>query len=413
MLPAGILLFDNAGHWFWLNLLWLPVLGVVTMPLAFLGLLAAACGLPDAASLCLQGAALPCRALIAALECLDSWGLLSAPALLRPHWTAVPAIPAILAAGTAALHRGRIPPAVMRLGALGAILLCAGPALRGLEAWRMARIGEVRLDVLDVGQGQALLISLPDGTRVLVDGGGSASPRFDPGRRLAHPALSDNRAPRLAAVAASHPDVDHVGGLIFFLRHADVGMVFDNGRDGAGFLGGRWRRARDAARKHGGGCPLAAGDVLILGDPALGLALETLHPPADMDAAGDDNRTSLVQRLTWRGRGLALLTGDVGAAVLKHLAAEGRDLSADALVLPHHGSDGGLSPEFFRAVGPRVALAGCGRGNLYGHPGRKVRKWFHDAGIPLLDTGRRGRIGVTWPHPGAAPVVRTALPGEK
>lgn len=88
--------------------------------------------------------------------------------------------------GALALKAGRadLPRAARRLLLAGALLLCVGPALRTAE-----RLSDhIRLDVLDVGQSQALLPRLPGHVRLLLDGGGSASPRFDPGQALVAPA---------------------------------------------------------------------------------------------------------------------------------------------------------------------------------------------------------------------------------
>ena len=85
---------------------------------------------------------------------------------------------------------------IMVVSVAGALLLCVGPALRTAE-----RLSDhIRLDVLDVGQSQALLLRLPGHVRLLLDGGGSASPRFDPGQALVAPALAYNDAPLCAGM---------------------------------------------------------------------------------------------------------------------------------------------------------------------------------------------------------------------
>jgi len=124
------------------------------------------------------------------------------------------------------------------------LLLCAGPLLRLHEQFMAAYFQEVRLDVIDVGQGQALLLDLPDGKRWLIDGGGSLSSRFDPGAALVLPLIADNRKPELAAVIASHPDLDHAGGLPALLEAVSPPWLLHNGREGRGSFGERWHKAR-------------------------------------------------------------------------------------------------------------------------------------------------------------------------
>lgn len=428
LLPLNLLLFGNAGFWFPLNVLWLPAADLLVLPGAALGLALAAAGLETAARVVLDLAALPCQWLIDGLAWLDGRGLLPAPALLRPHWTALPAFAALLAALAFKAGRPDPLPAARRLLLAGMALLCLGPLLRAAERFS----GETRVSVLDVGQSQAVALRLPGHLRLLLDGGGSASPRFDPGRALTVPALTYNDAPRLTAVCNSHPDLDHMGGLLYLLRHCSVQALFDNGREGAGARGAEWAELRQAL----GSRVLAEGDVLTLGDPALELRLEVLHPPrpaaiarrepegqlpereeekgrkaaktADEEAGPapsaapgwSGNDASLVLRLTRRGHGLALFTGDVERPALRRLLAGGRDLRAEVLVAPHHGSDRSFLAAFYKAVQPHVVLASCGFQNRYGYPGPRLTAWLAKRGIPLLHTGQSGQITAIWPREG-------------
>ena len=400
LLPLNLLLFGNAGFWFPLNVLWLPVAGLVVLPGAALGLLLAGAGLDAAARLILDLAALPCQWLINGLADLNDLGLLHNPALLRPHWTALPAFAALLAALACLAGRDRTSPsgkkAARRLLLAGLALLCVGPLLR-LES-RFS--GDTRLDVLDVGQGQALALRVPGHLRLLLDGGGSASPRFDPGKTLVGPVLTYNDAPRLAAVVNSHPDLDHLGGLFHPLEDFQVQALFHNGREAAGQRGPIWRELRQSLA----GRVLAEGDVLIVGDPALGLRLEVLHPPRAANeeeaVAWTGNEASLILRLTRHGRGLALFTGDAERRSLRRLLASGRDLRAQVLLAPHHGSDRSFLAAFYKAVQPELVLASCGFQNRYNYPGSRLRAWLARHGIPLLHTGESGQISVSWPWDG-------------
>ena len=92
LLPLSLLLFNNSGLWFLLNVFWLPVLGTLVLPGAFLGLGLSLCGLGPAAALVLDVVALPCQWLVDGLLFLQTQGWLSIPPILRPHWTALPAM---------------------------------------------------------------------------------------------------------------------------------------------------------------------------------------------------------------------------------------------------------------------------------------------------------------------------------
>ena len=386
LLPVSLLLFGNMGHWFALNVLWLPTADMLVLPAAALGLLLAALGLDIPARLALELAAMPCQWLVDGLTWLDSVGWLQSPALLRPHWTSLPAYAALLTALAARAGRTAFPPAARRLLTAGVLLLCVGPLLRTAD--RLS--GAIRLDVLDVGQSQALALRLPGHARLLLDGGGSASPRFDPGRMLTGPALTRNDAPRLAAVLNSHPDLDHMGGLLYIMRHFDVAHLLDNGRDGKGESGRQWAELR---RRHHAR-PLRRGDVLLTDDPQL--RLEILHPPADEGDAWKGNNASVVARLVRGGRGLALFMGDAERPVLRRLLDNGDDLQAEVLIAPHHGSRTGFLQEFYEAVRPGLVVASCGTANRYGYPAKQLRAWLAARDIPLVYTGRDGETRITW-----------------
>ena len=405
LLPLNMLLFNNMGHWFWLNVPWLPVADMLVLPASVLGLFLSASGLDLAARAVLDAAALPCQWLTDCLAWLVNADLLQPPALLRPHWTALPAFAALLAALALKAGREELPRTAQRLLLAGALLLCVGPVLRTAD--RLT--DDIRLDVLDVGQSQALLLRLPGHVRLLLDGGGSASPRFDPGQALVAPALTYNDAPHLAAILNTHPDLDHMGGLLHVLRVFRVDHLLENGREGKAGWGKRWRAACVAHHSRA----LVRGDVLVLGDPDLDLRLEVLHPPRDEEHAWQGNDASVVARLTQHGRGLALFLGDAERPVLRRLLQNGDDLRAAVIVAPHHGSVTGFLPEFYEAVQPGVVAASCGFENRYGYPCQQLRAWCSAAKVPLFHTGRDGAVRIIWPARGGSfgpPAVHTARP---
>ncbi|MBD5647178.1 MAG: DNA internalization-related competence protein ComEC/Rec2 [Desulfovibrio sp.] len=404
LLPFMLARFGNLGLWFPLNVLWLPAVDLVVLPGAALGLVGSALGLDAVARLVLDVAVLPCEALLACLDALERHHLLAGPELLRPHWTAVMAF-ACLGIGLAILAgnaKGR--GTARRFLAAGLVLLCVGPCLR-----LIARLDTTpRLEIPDVGQGLSTILHLPGHVRLLMDGGGTASPRFDTGKALLAPLLADNDRPRLDAVINSHPDLDHAGGLHHLLRAFRVERLFHNGRDATGERRAAWREARELVP----GATLGAGDTLLLGD---GYRLEVLHPPRQAGQGKDGwtgNDASLVLRLTRDGEGLALFTGDAEPAAQRRLLSTGADLSARILVAPHHGSDKSFLPEVYAAVRPELVLAGCGFRNRWGYPGKRLAAWLAAHGIPLLDTGNHGRISVEMPKDGPLRVTPARKAGD-
>jgi competence protein ComEC len=389
VMPVVCRLFGDLNFNPWLNAPWLPLLGVVVTPLALIGLaLLPVPFLAGPGTALLLAAAWCCEGLMRCLAFLDANNLLVTRAVLRPSWPEMLGCFGLLAALAVTLSGRRRPLAAL----LASLALLVGPTIwRCLEDARE----QVVLTVLDVGQGQAVALSLPGGRRLLVDAGGLYG-NFDVGRAVVGAFLTDGRAPRLAMALASHPHADHVKGFLSLLDRFAVGRFLDNGGTPEGALAAPM--AATLARRavpHGS---LAAGDRLDLGH---GLAVAVLHPGPQDDLSG--NNGSLILRLTWNGRGLAVIPGDAERPVLRRLAAADPDLAADVLVLPHHGSATGLAKRFHTAVRPRIAIASCGDGGRY--PSPKVVASLARLGCVTYATNVNGAVAVRFDGPAAGPVV--------
>lgn len=401
VLPLVLDAFPGTGLWFPLNLVWLPVLGMWVMPLAFAGLFTAACGLPGAASLLFSLAQVPCAGLLSLLGAMDAAGILVSPVALRPafpaaagYWLLLLLLPAVVPAR--AFTRRTFPLLCLGLG------LAVGPSLYPMLANRQ---DSVQLTLIDVGQGQSVVVSWRSKGargRMLLDGGGFASPLFDTGRQIVSPVLTDNEAPRLDWIVNSHPDTDHLQGLLFPMNAFMLGRVAsgpDPGPDPGPNMESAARptlavRQRDAILRRRGITPEVwrAGDAVAL---APDLALQVLHPGADGQALSS-NDSALVLRLVWRGKPLALICGDLERKGVNLLLKQKSPLHAEVLVLPHHGSAGSFAPALYDAAAPSLALAACGYANAWGFPARKVRDALANRAIPLATTAANGQIAVTW-----------------
>ncbi|HSA21468.1 MAG TPA: DNA internalization-related competence protein ComEC/Rec2, partial [Myxococcota bacterium] len=236
----------------------------------------------------------------------------------------------LLVAGRGRLGRG--------LAAAAGALLVVGLAW---SAWAPRLGGGLELVVLDVGQGDAILVRLPDGADVLVDGGpGRFGPGYDPAARVLLPALGALGVRRLEAVVATHRHPDHTGGLPAVLREL---------RPRALWWPPRQPWAEDEAGSQAHAEVLAAArevgaEVRELGqgDRPLergGASLEVLWPPRQGADALDENERSLVLRVAL-GERRALLAADLEGEGERALTAGGGDLRAELLKVGHHGSQG-------------------------------------------------------------------------
>ncbi len=401
LLPILLVNFGRLGAGLYWNLLWVPLLSVLIMPLGFLGLLLSVLpGLGPAAAQCLSLDAWVLEALVGLLARAREFGLVPVVTSAIPYWTQMAGCWLLL---VYAFVRRDLPSDRERPLVLLVFILLAGPVLwQGFQPVR-----PMRLTMLDVGQGQCILLETPHGARYLIDGGGTTGPGFDVGEAVVARVLALSTPAELAGVILSHPETDHARGLAHIVRAFGVGFFASTGdwTDSTYVAQLRTALADRSVEQRA----WQAGQSYVLG---AGLSLEALHPePPDSSGArrrkGNDG--SLALRLVWRGKGLALLPGDLEQSGLKAMLANAGDLRSEALILPHHGSDSSHSPELYGRAAPRLALASSGYLNRWGFPGRKVRAALAEQGVPLLTTADCGAITLTWDDPMREARVETYL----
>jgi competence protein ComEC len=286
---------------------------------------------------------------------------------------------------------------IMGRGRLGRALVATAGALLVLgvawSAWAPRLGGELELVFLDVGQGDAILVRLPDGADLLVDGGpGPIGPGYDPADRVLLPALRALGVRRLEAVVATHRHPDHTGGLPAVLRALRPREVWWPPRqawaeDEAGSEA--HAEVADAAREVG-----AVVRELGAGDRPLergGASVEVLWPPRQGTDALGENERSLVLRVAF-GERRALLAADLEGEGERALTARGGDLRAELLKVGHHGSLGASASGFLQAVGARRAVISVGSGNPYGLPHASALARLRTAGVHWLRTDRDGAV---------------------
>lgn len=268
-------------------------------------------------------------------------------------------------------------PAPRRIGTTRVVLACALAASMWFVAdgARVTRGPEVV--VLDVGQGDAILVR--DGSRaVLVDTG--------PDEASLRAALARVRVRRLDAVLLTHPHADHTGGLGALPGLVPVGRFcvpaataeeFSLPKEGGSGLA--------SARVE----TLAAGDGMRFGS----WQVEIMWPPAVLPREHDCNDASLVLRLSAPGGGTVVLTGDAEAATQRAIAASHDGLGeCDVLKVPHHGSSGSLDDGALEVWDPAFALVSVGEGNEFGHPHQATLDQLRRSGVGVLRTDHVGDI---------------------
>ena len=225
------------------------------------------------------------------------------------------------------------------------------------------RSPDLRITMIDVGQGESLLIEFPGRKTMVIDGGGLAASPFDVGDRVVSPVLWRKGITRIDYLVLTHPHPDHLDGLVALARNFRIGEFWEGPQapdEGSYAALLRSLPARVIRRRCGQGTRLDVGPV----------AIEVLHPPRAGPDAGPvaaTNENSLVIKMTIAGTSF-LFMGDAGPETERGLLGSGLNLRSTVLKAGHHGSAASTSADFLAAVKPRLVLISAGEGNTYGFP---------------------------------------------
>jgi competence protein ComEC len=312
-------------------------------------------------------------------------GALAAAVILlgtRVRWPARAAESAVASAKPRTVRDQRANRASVALAALGIAVAGFGVVLVHRPD------GIARVTILDVGQGDAILVEGGAGGRLLVDGGP------DPDRLLVD---LDERLPpwdrRIDVVILTHPHEDHVAGLAGLLSRYRVGQVFEPGMNGPGPGFAAWRASLARLGRPVG--TLAAGDHLRIDNIRLGVLwpIRGQVPLEPADGGTAINNVSIVLLGEVAGRRF-LLAGDVEQGVDPALIAEGLP-PLDLLKVAHHGSKTASTDAFLEAVRPRVTVVSAGVKNPYGHPAPSTIARLQATGAEVYRTDRNGSVEVS------------------
>ncbi len=277
-------------------------------------------------------------------------------------------------------------------GAAAALCLAAamaGPAVKDL--WQAPRL---EVTILDVGQGNAAHVAFPDGTQMMIDGGGFFRSDFDTGEKVLAPYLLNSGVTGLDIIALTHPDTDHSGGLGFLLENFGPGEFWRHQSPG---LNQRYGRLLSTAMERGIRSPALADlhQTRFFGEAAC----RVLAPSPDFmegvklkDLLAARNDHSLVIKIEF-GETSFLFPGDLEAAgEAAVVQRQGERLRSDVLVAPHHGSRGSMTAGFLQAVQPCVVVFSAGRGNRFGFPAKEALAGARRAGARVFRTDLDGAV---------------------
>lgn len=255
-----------------------------------------------------------------------------------------------------------------------------------------------RVTFLDVSQGDSAVIEFPDGEVVLIDGG-TTYERFDMGRGVVGPYLWNRGIRTIDHVIATHPQLDHVGGLAWVLQHFSVRHYWGTGDARAEPF---YHRLQEAVRFRGLTEQTASEGTEIVSNnncrlmtlnPSGGMASQPL-PVSRYRAGHELNNRSIVTEFVC-GHHRILFTADVEQEALSRLSHRIQPEPVEVLKVPHHGAVSSLQIDWLDSVCPKVAVISVGHGNSYGHPAPAVVDAYKSRGVSLYRTDRDGAVWIT------------------
>lgn len=237
---------------------------------------------------------------------------------------------------------------------------------------------EMQVHFIDVGQGDSILIESPSGKTMLIDGGVKGA-----GQQIVS-YLKELGINKLDIVVATHPDADHIGGLIPVLDNMTIEQFYDSGKvhTSQTFEEMLTRIDEKNISYH---VPKIGDDIEFDKD----VNVKVLNAN---DQATDNNDASIVLKMTY-GNVSFLLTGDAGVALEKEMLQY--DVKATVLKAGHHGSNTSSSEEFIQAVKPEVTILSYGEDNKYGHPHAEIVDRLQAIGSKIYATADLGTITVS------------------
>jgi competence protein ComEC len=253
---------------------------------------------------------------------------------------------------------------------------------------------EFRVTLMDVGQGNAAVLEMPGGSCMVIDGGGFGdNASFDIGERILAPFLWGNKIRTVDTVVLTHPDSDHLNGLVYILKYFHVKQVISTHQTSDSAI---YRDFVNLIQKNA----IAHPDLSQIQRTITvnGATVDFLHPDSDFMvrhaslSPKDINNNSIVAKACFGGFSI-LFPGDIMDAAEKDLLLKmSQSLDSTLLIAPHHGSKTSSTGSFLDAVDPKVIIVSCGKEDHF--PSKSVLERYKNRGVDVFRTDYNGAIRV-------------------
>ncbi|MDD5433320.1 MAG: ComEC/Rec2 family competence protein [Candidatus Pacebacteria bacterium] len=242
--------------------------------------------------------------------------------------------------------------------------------------------GGLKVIFFDIGQGDSIFIETPAKHQILIDGGPSNEAVEKLGKQMP---FWDKT---IDVVILTHPDYDHLRGLLDVLDNYQVKNILWTGELSEGKTFEAWQ---EKIEQEGAKIILATAGTKIIAEQ---VEMDVLYPMElpEQDSKNNNN-SSIVAKMVY-GQTKFLFTGDAEKPAEKEMLLQGQDLFSDVLKVAHHGSKSATSLEFLANVKPEIAVISVGARNTYGHPHQEVLSNLLEFGIKVKRTDQQGDISL-------------------
>jgi competence protein ComEC len=248
-------------------------------------------------------------------------------------------------------------------------------------------LDNLKVNFINVGEGDCILIEAPKKYNILIDGGGTPLSTFDVGGKVVIPYLRRIGINKINLLILTHPHLDHLEGLLAVLREFKVDMVLDSGLICAV---SEYREFISIIKEKNIPYHQAkVGDNFVFSKNLEMLLLNPIYI-SNLYNESDFNNASIVVKLFYKNTDF-LFTGDIENTTEKNLLMWQNILKSDVLKIAHHGSSNSSSLEFLEKVNPLIAVIPVGKNN-FGHPSEKIIERLKDKNIPVYRTDQNGTV---------------------
>jgi competence protein ComEC len=264
----------------------------------------------------------------------------------------------------------------------------------------------LKVTAIDVGQGSSILVELPHGKRLLIDGGGFSDGSFDVGRYIVAPYLWHERISKIDIVILTHPHPDHLNGLIYILSNFRINEVWINGdrseseeyREFERVIHEKKIKHESVSAKTG---KVQLGDVIIDVMNPQGPIGNHEEPSQHFE---EINNRSIVMKMTFEDVSL-FFPGDISEPAETALIQSDRDMTSQVMFVPHHGGVSSSTEPFIRKIRPHIAVVSCGTDNIYNVPHPDVLNRYSTMGTKIFRTDKNGAVSIITNGKNMVPIV--------